>query len=123
LTARCVWVVLILLTAFAAICPWADDQGANGGIWVLALAAGVCLFGAIGALLLDEMFQASGQMLAGNLIGMMVRMAVPLGFCLFIYAQRGALARSGGILYVLVFYLIVLATETWMAVGRVNSPS
>jgi hypothetical protein len=111
------------LAAFAALCPWASYQHTHGGIWALSLAAVVCLLGAIGALLLDEMFQASGQMLAGNLVGMLVRMAIPLGFCLFIFTQQGALARSGGILYVLVFYLIVLATETWMAVGRTKSPS
>jgi hypothetical protein len=60
--------------------------------------------------------------LAGTLIGMMIRMALPLGVCVALLASgqngREHLLFIG---YLLLFYMVTLVLETWLAVKRVGT--
>ncbi len=51
---------------------------------------------------------------------MMLRMAPPLVFCLAIGLRRGPLTDAGAVFYVIGFYMVTLAVDTWLSVGRIS---
>ena len=89
---------------------------------VVVLAAGVaalvCWAGAIGGMLTSQWFRGPQHLLAGVLSGMAFRMALPLAVCMVAFVRGGTLVESGFVFYVLAFYLMTLAVDTWMATGR-----
>jgi len=86
----------------------------------LAVAAAICLVAGWIAELLAFMLHGRVMPLAVMLLGMAVRMLPPLGICVAL-AARGSSGRDhlAFIVYLLAFYLITLALETWLTVGRV----
>ena len=50
-----------------------------------------------------------------------VRMAVPLGCALVIFWSRGPLFDAGLLVYLIGFYLVALAADTWLAVVRTGA--
>ena len=114
-----VMLVALLLAPFAAV------RTGSGGIGGLALAAGICLVAgwvaeALAALLHDRVMP-----LAVMLLGMAIRMLPPLGICVALAAQGiSGRANMAFIFYLLAFYLVTLALETWLTVSRLaNSNS
>ena len=78
------------------------------------------LLAGAGALAVGNLFTGPQSVAIGALAGMLVRMAVPLVFVMIVYSQGGALVESGMVFYLLAYYLITLAAETWMSVRRVS---
>jgi hypothetical protein len=66
-------------------------------------------------------FARLGSPLAALLFGMVARTALPMLICI-VLALQGAHGREhlAFIGYLLAFYLVTLALETWLAVKRVN---
>ena len=54
------------------------------------------------------------------LLGMSPRMGIPLAAFLVVHVKGGPLAENGFVYYILTFYLVTLAVETFLLVG--NSP-
>ena len=90
------------------------------GLWASAIAAAVCLSAPLAASLATRAFSSHDNALAGLLVSMFLRMGIPLAFCLVIQIQEGPLAEAGIVYCVLVFYLVVLAVETWFAMRDVE---
>jgi hypothetical protein len=120
LAARLGCVLLAIAAAYAVMAPLAFRFQGAPGLWAASVATGVCLFGALAALLAADVFSGPDHALTGALAAMLVRMGVPLAFCLVVYWHGGALAEAGAIIYLLVMYMLALAVETWLAVGRVG---
>jgi hypothetical protein len=114
LLAGCVFAVALLLLPFA----W-GRTGSAGPVG-LAIAGAVCLCAASVAEGLACLLQHRIAPLGVMLVGMAVRMVPPLGICLYMAAQ-GARGRENMtfIVYLLAFYLVMLALETWLTVKRV----
>ena len=51
------------------------------------------------------------------LVGMLVRMGIPLGAALLVVFRGGPLADAGFLYYLVVFYLVTLTVETFLALG------
>ena len=102
----------VLLSPFIYRLHGADGLSAAG------VAAFVCWTGAIGGMLTSRWLHGPSHLLAGMLLGMALRMALPLIVCMVVYLRGGALAEAGFVFYVLAFYLMTLAIDTWMATGR-----
>jgi hypothetical protein len=112
--AGCVLLVALL------IAPLAAGKSGSGSLAGLALAAAICLLTGWAAESLSCLLHGRVTPLAVMLLGMAIRMAPPLGICVAL-AALGASGRAhlAFIVYLLAFYLVTLALETWLAVGRV----
>jgi hypothetical protein len=110
----CVMLVALLIAPFAAGKP------GSAGLAGLAVAAAICLGAGWIAESLAFMLHGRVMPLAVMLLGMAVRMLPPLGVCVAL-AARGVSGRDhlAFIVYLLAFYLVTLALETWLSVGRV----
>jgi hypothetical protein len=86
------------------------------GILSALLAAGVCGGGALASLLATGLFRIHGQPVAGVLLGMLIRMAVPLAACVIMFIQGGPLVEAGALVMILVYYLLMLVVETFYLV-------
>jgi hypothetical protein len=97
-------------------------QGING-LAAAGAAVLVCTFAAIAAAVVAGIAMRQGNPLASTLLPMGIRMALPLVVCLIVeYGDRSPLAEHGLSLYIVGFYLIALAVDTWLTVGRIQSP-
>jgi hypothetical protein len=99
----------------------AGREGSNGPLGVI-VAAGICLFSGLVAEAAAG-FVARTSPLSGALVGMMLRMFVPLAVCVALLAT----GQSGRqhlyfIGYLLTFYMVMLGLETWLAVKRSSGP-
>jgi hypothetical protein len=114
LLAGCVLAVALPLT------PIALTKSGSGGLPGLALAAAVCLFAGLLAEALVFLLPRGISPLLTMLLGMAIRMLPPLGICLVLAAQGASGQQHLAFLcYLLAFYVVTLALETWLTVKRV----
>lgn len=114
------WVMVIAL----ALSPMAWNRVGTAGLAGLAAAAMLCFVTGAVAELLAAGLQRVVQPLGLMLIGMTVRMAPPLALCVVLAAQRiSGREHLAFIAYLLTFYMVTLALETWSAVHRIASTS
>jgi hypothetical protein len=119
-------VILAGLIAVASVLllPAAVSRTGSGGVWGLGIAAGVCLAAGWVAEGLAVALGRSVSPLGLMLLSMAVRMAPPLAICLILAAQRASgREHLAFICYLLTFYLVTLALETWLTVKRVAGGS
>ena len=105
--------------------PYAMRQSGTAGPAGLAGAAAICLVAGWASEGLGCLSIRMGAPLAGLAMGTAARLAPPLVICLVLAAQ-GADGRQhlAFVCYLLTFYLVMLAVETWLAVKRVgHTPS
>ena len=111
-----VWLLGVTGVAYLAMAPLAYWFGERVGLQAAALAAGACLVGAQFGLLNTVLFPGLDPGL-GILLGMLPRMGVPLLVGLLVFRRAEHLVKAGFFYYVIVFYLVTLAMETWLAVA------
>lgn len=103
--------------------PFALSRTGSGGLVGLAIAGSICLFAALLSEWLMSMVAGESMPLAALALGMGARMAPPLVACCYLALQPGSgrdhLAFVG---YLLAFYLVTLALESWLAVRRLPKP-
>lgn len=106
-----------VMLAALAIGGWLayTRQGA-AGLQATIVAAGVNWFAASVALLCLERFRRVGQALSGILLGMLVRLGLPLAVGIILDHKAGDLSRAGVFGWIVVFYLIALIAETSLSV-------
>jgi hypothetical protein len=113
--------VLVVAVAVAVVAPVALYLSGGIGLASAAIAASLCLAGAVVALVAARLFHGSSGALAGMLLGMAARMVIPLGGGFACHVQGGPLAEAGLLYYLLVFYPITLALETWLSLPETGS--
>ena len=113
---------LVVAVTYGLVGPVAGYLSGGVGLAAAGVAAGLCLAGAAVALLSVHLFRGSSAALAGVLLGMAARMVIPLGGGFVFHAQGGPLAEAGLLYYLLVFYPITLAMETWLSLPETGSP-
>jgi hypothetical protein len=86
-----------------------------------AVAAGLCLVGALVGLALANLFHGPSAVVYSLVVGMLARTLVPLAGGIVLARGVPWLAECGLIYYLLVFYIIALATETVLLVAKVPS--
>jgi hypothetical protein len=103
-------VALAVLPVFAVV---GYARSGWAGILAALLASGVCCGGAIASLAATWLFRVGSQAVSGILLGMIVRMGLPLAACVVLIAQGGWLVEAGAPAMILVYYLLMLVAETW----------
>ncbi len=101
---------------FAGYGYWAKG---HDGVWSASLAAGVCLAGGLAGFATTSVFRGL-QAVQGVLLGMMVRMAVPLAAAAFFLLRGGPLVRAGLLEMLVGYYLLALTLDTVLTVRLVR---
>jgi hypothetical protein len=109
----------ILVAAFPAY-AWAGWLHSGGmGVWAAAVALLVCSASALLALILAGILQGSQHAVNAMLMGMALRMGVPLAAGLLLHSQGGPLAKAGVFGMILAYYLLTLVVETVLSLRLV----
>ena len=106
---------LVVVVVFGLVAPVAGSLKGVAGLTAAAVAAALCLAGAGVALLASRLPRGPNGAMVGMLLGMTARMGIPLGVGFLFHIRGGPLAEAGLLYYLLAFYPITLALETWLS--------
>ena len=112
LAAQLTILVAAALVVYAVVAPLAGYVGGPMALVAAATAAALCLLGAASALVACRAFRDPKQALSGLLVGMALRMGIPLFSALAVQVFVAALAEAYVLIYFLVFYPVTLFVET-----------
>jgi len=115
LTARSLLLGLVTLGVLTVAAPVGFVLSGPPGVWAAAAGAGLCLAGAVAALVVSDRLHRSEHALHAALLGMAARMAIPLGLGFTLYLLSRPLANAGLLYYLLVFYPVTLSVETMLS--------
>jgi hypothetical protein len=107
-------VPLVLLTL-------ALEQTGTAGPWGVVAAAVICSVAGVSADGVSALLHRAGSPLGAMLGGMMFRLLPPLAVCLLLALQGGGREHLAFVFYLLAFYAVILALDTWWAVQRAGS--
>lgn len=106
-----------ILTYFYA---W-PTYGRDGVVASLSAVA-VCWAGAGLAMTASRLLRQPDRALALTAVGMALRMGLPLVAVMVVSYQGGPLSQAGFAFWILAYYLIALALETWLTLKLVSIP-
>jgi len=106
---------------FVLLAPVAYWSGGGFGVAELSVAALLSLVSGAAALGAMYQMQRIQQPLLGMLLAMAIRMTPPLILCLGLAVSGRGNEFFGFICYLLVFFLVSLAIETYLSVQLANS--
>ena len=112
---------LALSAALVVVAPLAYWQYQWQGAIAALAGAAVVWTASMLACIVSDRFRRQGEPLVSLLVGMLLRMFLPLGACLVVLLNGGPLAAAGFVYFVLAFYLLALPVETMLAVSTVQS--
>lgn len=123
LVGRLVLLGLVMLIAGVGLSLVAYER--SGGVGARAAVLAVLITGvpACVALAVTARFAGTMNALSGVLGGILIRTVVPLGFVAVVSTSSPGLAKAGLFGMTVVSYLLLLAVETWLAVGILNAAS
>lgn len=108
----CLLLTAVVVIAYPLVAVVAE-QLMHKPVWETAgLAAGVCWFGSALALIFFHLLRQAGNVAAATLLGMLIRIAVPMVAVALVYSQGGKLADEEFFKLVLVFYFVTLTADT-----------
>ena len=99
---------LVVVAALAVVWPIAAHVGGSTSVVRAAVAAGACLAGAEGALVVSRLLREPQYAFHSLLLGMSLRMGVPLFLGLILYLSGSPLANAEFLVYLGGFYAITL---------------
>jgi hypothetical protein len=111
-----------MLATFGATAWFAGSRHGVPGVAAAAIASGVCWLSAAVAFVLLERSRRSGKVLNGVLLGMIIRLGLPLVVGTVLNSQQGALADAGVFGLMVVCYLVALIVETLLSVRFLQQP-
>lgn len=110
---------LALFYALAAPLAWRLHGGM--GLIAAGLATVICLAACWLALVVTELMADNAQPAVPLLVGMMIRMSLPLIACLLVTQRQPQLTDAGFAWYLIGAFLIGLLLETVLAVGQLKA--
>ena len=122
---RFVLLAFVMFVALVVALPLAFSLSGPMGGWTAFAAAAIVWFASAVGMLIGEMFngflRGANEALVKLLLGMMIRMAIPLAACMIVHLSNGPLAAAGFVFYVLGFYLVALPIDTFMSVAEISN--
>lgn len=119
LPGQCALLAAVTLAVYLVAAPIGYSLKGADGCLAAAVAAGLTLFGTETALVATRRARGPSAALRGMLVGMMLRLGVPLFGSLAIKIRGGAALEGGALYYLIVFYLVTLAIEIALEVCRI----
>ena len=114
---------ILAIAAPLGLFSFATEQSGSAGPAGVAAAAVICLLAGCAADGVAAIVHRAGSPLAALLAGMALRLAPPLGVCLFLAMRGGGREHLAFVVYLLTFYLVTLTLDTRWAVQRVAGAS
>jgi len=121
LAAQAMWLFGSVAALYVLLAPLAYALHGTEALVAAAVAAGICVFGSFGALVAMQVLKGPAMLIGGVVLGMFLRMAVPLVFCWIVYLQPSLLTRAGMVFYVLAFYMVTLTVDATITALRVEN--
>lgn len=118
---RAALLTVVLTGYLAVVAPIAWLLADRSGLVAAVVATVICLAAACFALLLTTLVAPPEKPTAHVLVGMAVRMGLPLFACLLVTQGAQQLVNAGFVWYLLGAFLLVLLLETLMAVGQLQT--
>ncbi|MGD9721736.1 MAG: hypothetical protein AB7O59_05385 [Pirellulales bacterium] len=120
LVARLCLVSGLLALVWCLAASIAYSLAGSAGVVAASVAAAVCWLGGAVALLLTALARGPSMAMYGVALAMLSRTLLPLALGVSLHFAVPALAAAGLVYYLLVFYLVVLAAETLLAVAQIS---
>jgi hypothetical protein len=123
-TQSALWLIGCVLLIGVLMLPFAIGKAGTASPVGILVAGAFCLVASLTSDAVGSFFARSGSALGALVVGMGVRMTLPLALCLLL-AARGDSGRQhlALVCYLLVFYLATLAVETCLSVRRLSTRS
>ena len=102
--------VVVMVAAFLLASPVAFFTAGSFGLIACGVAASICMAAGIGGFFASRAFCLEVDVLCGMLVGMGVRMFLPLASVSLVFVHRPFL-DAGMIYYLLVFYIVMLIAD------------
>jgi hypothetical protein len=110
----------VLLVGLLPVAPVAYAISGSAGVIAATVAAGLCLAGAEFALIATVPFSGRPSAAMYSLtVGMLARALIPLMFGVALHLRVPWLADAGMVFYLLIFYMVALATETALMLAKI----
>jgi hypothetical protein len=122
LATRAVLLASAVFAAFAAVGPFAAHLGGPTALWAAAVGGFLCLAGATCALVAGHFLRSPHFAFQALLVGMALRVSIPLGIGAALYLRGGPLAEAGLLYYLVVFYVVTLTVETALSLPPGQRP-
>jgi hypothetical protein len=106
---------------YALVAPLAWWLHGSLGLIAASLATAVCLVACWLALVVTELLSESRQASVPLLVGMLIRMSLPLLTCLLVTRRQPQLTEAGFAWYLIGAFLIGLLLETVLVVGQLKA--
>lgn len=116
----CAWLTLTVLIALPLVGGVVGATRGVSGVLAALVAAGVCWFGAMAALVVAGGAGRDGRAVQAHLKGMFFRLGLPLAAGLALQKAGGVLAEGGVFGQIVVFYLITLTAETLLSLRLIK---
>lgn len=110
------WLTCAVAMALPLTLWWASDFAGNMGMLASAMAAGLCWVASLVALFVRTRFPSPQDVVAGTLGAMLVRMVMIFGGAILLASAFPQLTKAAFWGQVVVYFLVTLAMETWLAV-------
>jgi hypothetical protein len=123
LVRACAVLTLTLLTAFPLFAWFGFERSGQAGVAAAAVAGAVCWFGALAALVLVARARDSAAAVNATLIGMFLRLGLPLVTGILLQQSKGELAQAGVFGMILCYYFVALTVETILSVQLIGNKS
>jgi hypothetical protein len=115
--------ILVGALAVAAAAAWWLQGAQPGGPQAIGFAAAVCLAGSLGGWLLARRPQRTpAAAVAGGLGAVAMRIMLPLATLAWLQVNDGPMTGAGAATLLLVFYLVMLATDIALHVAAGRMP-
>jgi hypothetical protein len=109
------------LVAAAAAAPLAVHLRGSKGLVAVLAATTICLVAGILAMVLTAFLQSPELVFPRVVLGMLVRMGLPLAVVAAVCIRGGLLAEGGFVYYVLAFYMVMLAAGTALDLSQLDA--
>jgi hypothetical protein len=109
----------VVLAAWLLVAAVAFAISGSAGMIAAAVGGLVCLVGAEIALALAALFRGPAAAMYSLAVAMLARTIVSMVFGVALHLAVPMLAAAGMIFYLLIFYVVALATETVLMVAKV----
>jgi len=116
---QCALLAAVALATYAMVSPVAYHLYGLPGCLAAAVGALLPLLGSELAIVAYRLGDAPSAPLRGMLLGMMLRLGVPLAGSLAIRLRGGPIFEAGALYYLILFYLVMLAAEVGFEVGQI----
>ena len=116
----CAVLTATLLTAFPLFAWFGFQRSGQVGVAAAAVAGAVCWFGSLAALVLVARARDSAAAVSATLIGMFLRLGLPLITGIVLQQSKGELAQAGVFGMILCYYFVALLPETLLSVWLVE---